>query len=104
MAHTRLAIIDLTSAGHQPMTSPDGRYTLVYNGEIYNHMELRPGLEAHGVRFRGHSDTETLLCLLATRGTSVLDRRPPSRNATSPTRGLERMPEGMEHLAPILDA
>ena len=61
LGHVRLAIVELSTAGHQPMKSPDGRYTLVYNGEIYNHLELRSQLEADGVRFRGHSDTETLL-------------------------------------------
>ena len=63
MAHRRLSILDLSRAGHQPMQSPCGRYTLVYNGEIYNHLELRLELEAEGGAFewRSHSDTETLL-------------------------------------------
>lgn len=63
LAHRRLSIIDLTPAGHQPMTSPCGRYTMVYNGEIYNHRELRTEIEVEGGHFdwRGHSDTETLL-------------------------------------------
>jgi asparagine synthase (glutamine-hydrolysing) len=59
--HTRLSIIDLTSAGHQPMQSEDGRYTLVYNGEVYNFQELRRELEAEGVAFQGRSDTEVVL-------------------------------------------
>ena len=59
--HTRLAIIDLTSAGHQPMTYAQGRYTVTYNGEIYNHVELRQELEALGETFVSHSDTEVLL-------------------------------------------
>ena len=61
--HRRLSIVDLSSAGHQPMLSPCGRYALVYNGEIYNHAELRATLEIEGGHFnwRGHSDTETLL-------------------------------------------
>lgn len=62
LAHRRLAIIDLSPAGHQPMASHDGRYVLSYNGEIYNHLDLRRELEAAGaIAWRGHSDTETLL-------------------------------------------
>jgi asparagine synthase (glutamine-hydrolysing) len=56
----RLSIIDL-AGGHQPMFTADGRYAIVLNGEIYNHRELRPELEARGHRFRTTSDTETLL-------------------------------------------
>ena len=56
----RLSIIDL-AGGHQPIFSPDGRHAIVFNGEIYNHPELRRELEAAGVTFRTHSDTETLL-------------------------------------------
>jgi asparagine synthase (glutamine-hydrolysing) len=62
LAHRRLSILDLSSAGHQPMVSVSGRYVLVYNGEIYNHEELRARVEATSpTRWRGHSDTETLL-------------------------------------------
>jgi asparagine synthase (glutamine-hydrolysing) len=63
MAHRRLAILDLSTAGNQPMTSGSGRYVLVFNGEIYNHLTLRQKLEAERFpyTFRGHSDTETLL-------------------------------------------
>ncbi|HET8619164.1 MAG TPA: asparagine synthase (glutamine-hydrolyzing) [Acidimicrobiales bacterium] len=59
----RLAIIDLSDAGHQPMRSPAGRYTMVFNGEIYNHGELRHAL-GPAVRLRGHSDTEVLLAAM----------------------------------------
>lgn len=63
LAHTRLSIVDLSAAGHQPMSSSCGRYVIVFNGEIYNHKELRDLLEIQGidVRWLGHSDTETLL-------------------------------------------
>ncbi|MCO6439699.1 MAG: asparagine synthase (glutamine-hydrolyzing) [Nitrococcus mobilis] len=66
LAHRRLSIIDISPAGHQPMTSPCGRFTLAYNGEIYNHLNLRAELERENGHFnwRGHSDTETLLAAL----------------------------------------
>ena len=57
----RLAILDLTPTGHQPMTSQGGRYVIVFNGEIYNHQDLRRELESTGTQFRGRSDTEVLL-------------------------------------------
>lgn len=64
----RLAIVDLSPAGHQPMWSPDRRHLLAYNGELYNAAELRGELEAVGWPFRGRSDTEVLLAAIATWG------------------------------------
>lgn len=63
LGHRRLAIVDLSAAGHQPMSSPSGRYLIAFNGEIYNHLDLRAELsdQSQGVIWRGHSDTETLL-------------------------------------------
>ena len=62
LVHTRLSIVDLSPAGHQPMSSHCDRFVIVFNGEIYNHLELRKRLEAQIglIRWRGHSDTETL--------------------------------------------
>lgn len=60
-AHTRLAILDLTRAGHQPMSTPDGRYTVTFNGEILNFQSLRQSLERGGVRFQTRCDTEVIL-------------------------------------------
>ena len=68
LGHRRLAIVDLSSAGHQPMASGSGRHILAFNGEIYNHMELRAELDksGHAPNWRGHSDTETLLAGFST--------------------------------------
>jgi asparagine synthase (glutamine-hydrolysing) len=72
--HRRLAIIDLSESGRQPMQSADGRLVIVFNGEIYNHRELRVGLESHGVRFRSTSDTEVILALYGREGRAGLAR------------------------------
>ena len=62
MGHTRLSVLDLSPAGNQPMVSHSGRYVLSFNGEIYNHLDLRTELEQSStLSWRGHSDTETLL-------------------------------------------
>lgn len=61
LAHRRLSIVDLSSAGHQPMVSSSGRYVLSYNGELYDHAELRAELSEAGASFRGRSDSEVLL-------------------------------------------
>jgi asparagine synthase (glutamine-hydrolysing) len=61
LGHQRLSIIDLSHHGHQPMTDISGRYTIVFNGEIYNYKELRQNLEDEGVQFQSESDTEVLL-------------------------------------------
>lgn len=71
LGHRRLSVIDLSPAGHQPMVSRDGRWVLVFNGEIYDAADHRTRLETKGVRFRGHSDTEVLLELIARDGVAA---------------------------------
>src|SRR3954451_16382958 len=75
LAHRRLAILDLTEAADQPMLSPEGRFALVFNGEIYNFHELRALLEKQRVAFRGSGDTEVLLAAISAWGLPrALDR------------------------------
>ena len=77
LAHRRLSIQDLSAAGHQPMASTSGRWMLVYNGEVYNHLDLRTMLqrEGHAPAWRGHSDTETLLACFEAWGVDETLRR-----------------------------
>jgi asparagine synthase (glutamine-hydrolysing) len=74
LGHRRLAIIDLSPAGHQPMVTRDGRFSLTYNGEIYNFQELRAELEARGHQFRSRTDSEVLLQAYAEWGERSLER------------------------------
>ena len=66
LGHRRLSILDLSSSGHQPMISPDKESVIIFNGEIYNHLEIRKRLEEQGCigKWAGHSDTETLLAAI----------------------------------------
>ena len=74
LGHRRLAILDLDTRSNQPMVSSDGRYIIVFNGEIYNFKELRRNLEADGTVFRTTSDTEVLLALFAIEGEQMLPK------------------------------
>lgn len=72
LGHCRLSIIDTSAAGHQPFTDEGGRYTMAFNGEVFNFPELRAGLEAQGHRFRSRTDTEVVLRLYTLMGGSFL--------------------------------
>lgn len=74
LAHRRLAIIDLSPAGHQPMATEDGRYVMSYNGEVFNFQELRIELEALGWHFRSRTDSEVVLKAYAQWGAAALSR------------------------------
>jgi asparagine synthase (glutamine-hydrolysing) len=74
LGHRRLAIIDLSAAGHQPMATPDGRYTLTYNGEVYNFQELRVELESLGHQFKSRTDSEVVLKAYAQWGERAVER------------------------------
>jgi len=74
LAQTRLSILDLSSAGHQPMSTEDGGYWIVFNGEVFNFVEVRATLEAHGEVFRSNSDTEVILKAYRKWGTNCVER------------------------------
>src|SRR6185437_4422075 len=75
LVRRRPSIVDLSPAGHQPMVSADGRYVIIYNGEIYSHENIRPSLAARGISFRGHSDTEVMVESFAAFGIEATLRR-----------------------------
>ncbi len=74
LGHRRLSIIDLTTAGHQPVATQDGRFVMIYNGEVFNYQELRVELEAEGWQFFSNTDTEVVLKAYAHWGTDALNR------------------------------
>ena len=74
LGHRRLSIIDLSATGRQPMSTDDGRYTICYNGEVYNYRELRKDLESKGCLFKGASDTEVVLNAFVLWGTDCVQR------------------------------
>src|SRR4051812_29841603 len=74
LGHLRLAILDLSHAGHQPMLDPEGTVAVVFNGEIYNHHMLRRELEQRGVTFRSRSDTEVIVHGYKVWGEAIIDR------------------------------
>jgi asparagine synthase (glutamine-hydrolysing) len=74
LGHARLSIVDLSAHGHQPMVRAQGKVVLIFNGEIYNQIELRAELEAVGVKFEGHSDTEVLINLYLEKGEEMITR------------------------------
>jgi len=74
LGHTRLSILDLSPLGHQPMRSPDGALTMVFNGEVYNFSIVRAELEALGHRFRSSGDSEVILAALQEWGVKAVDK------------------------------
>src|SRR5262245_49395965 len=72
LAHRRLAIVDVSTAGEQPMTNEDGSVWIAFNGEIYNHAAIRPRLEARGHRYRSRCDTETIIHLYEEEGPALV--------------------------------